>query len=222
MLIAVAMLAGVLLIFAWWLFHHSFINFKVFTPGYIRDQVLSFGSWAAFVYIVVYVINAILIFPPNAPITLSAGLIFGPYGGAVLIMISALIAASITFWIGRSIEKKFLDRMLKGRWRDVGDKLEKNGFITVMLLRVVPIVPFEFLNYLCGLSRIKYSDYFWATFIGMIPGAIVMGYFGGTLGNVNQWSELFTPRIIIGVILGLLLILLPGIILIIRSRNTKL
>jgi len=218
--IGCAIALAVVIILAWWLFHSNTINVKMFTPGYIRDWVLAFGPWSVLVYIGIYVYNLVLIFPPNVPIALSAGLIFGHLAGAALIMVSALIGTSLTFWIGRSIERKYLDQLIQGRWKDVSDKLEHNGFITVLFLRVIPIVPFEILNYLCGLSRIRYRDFFCATLLGMIPSAVLYGFFGGTLGEINEWRDIFSFKIILGMGLAAIFITVTALVIFLRSKKT--
>ncbi|MBF0388095.1 MAG: TVP38/TMEM64 family protein [Candidatus Omnitrophica bacterium] len=220
-LIILGLTAGVLVLVAWWMFHCNCINLKFFTPAFIRDKVLSFGPWSMLVYIAVYVINTLLIFPPNAPISLAAGLIFGPVKGAALIMISALIGTSLAFFIARMVERKFLDQFLQGRWKDVSDKLQNNGFMTILFLRIVPIVPFEILNYLSGLSRIRFKDFFLGTLFGMMPGAIVTGFFGGTLGEINSLGDILSPKLLLGVGLAIFFIGVPGIYYYLRLKATK-
>lgn len=205
---------------AWWMFYCNCINFKFLTPAFIRDKVLSFGPWSVLVYIGVYVINTLLIFPPNAPISLSAGLIFGPVKGAALIMISALIGTSLAFLVARLVERKFLDQFLQGRWKDVSDKLQNNGFMTILFLRIVPIVPFEILNYLSGLSRIKYKDFFWGTFLGMMPGAIVTGFFGGSLGEIESLRDILSPKLLLGAGLIALFVAVPGLYYYMRIKRS--
>jgi uncharacterized membrane protein YdjX (TVP38/TMEM64 family) len=220
-LIIPGLAAGVLVFVAWWMFHCNCINLNFLTPAFIRDKVLSFGPWSMLVYIGVYVINTILVFPPNAPISLSAGLIFGPVKGAALIMISALIGTSLAFFIARMVERKFLDQFLQGRWKDVSDKLQNNGFMTILFLRIVPIVPFEILNYLSGLSRIRFKDFFLGTLLGMIPGAIVTGFFGGALGEINRLGDILSPTLLLGAGLVVVFVAVPGIYYYLKFKANK-
>ncbi|NTU49654.1 MAG: TVP38/TMEM64 family protein [Desulfobulbaceae bacterium] len=220
-LIILGLAAGVLLLVAWWIFHCNCVNIKFLTPAFVRDKVLSFGSWAVVVYISVYVINTLLIFPPNAPISLAAGLIFGPAMGAALIMISALIGTSLAFFIARLVERKFLDQFLQGRWKDVSDKLQNNGFMTILFLRIVPLVPYEILNYLSGLSRIRFKDFFLGTLFGMMPGAIVTGFFGGTLGEINSLGDILSPKLLLGAGLIVFFVGVPGIYYYLKIKGAK-
>lgn len=216
-LVTACIAAALFIIAAWWIFHGNFVNLKFFTPAFVRETVLSYGHWSVLVYILIYVFNTILVFPPNAPISLSAGLIFGHLGGAVIILVSAAIGTSAAFFIGRSVERKFLDQLLQGKWKGFSEKLEKNGFMTVLFLRLIPIVPFEILNYICGLSRISYKDFIAGTLLGMIPGAVVTAYFGGALGDINSLADLFSPRILAAGAVLILFVVIPAGYIFFRS-----
>ncbi len=197
-----------LLLVVWWIFHSESISFKFLTPAYIKEKIGAFGNWAFVVYIAVYIANTILIFPPNAPISLSAGLLFGPLWGFVTIMVSIALSTSVAFWIARSLGRKFVDKYIKGRWEDIAQKLAKKGFVTVFCLRLVPVIQYEILNYICGISTIKFRDFFLGTILGMIPGAIVIAFLGGKLAEVESIQDLFSFKIMIA---GAVLFLFIGI-----------
>jgi len=218
-LITAGLVTAVFIVVAWWMFDFNFVNLKFFTPAFIRETVLSYGHWSVLIYIGIYVINAILIFPPNAPISLSAGLIFGHFWGAVIILVSAVIGTSAAFFIARLVERTFLDQLLQGKWKNFSDKLEKNGFLTILFLRLIPIVPFEVLNYLSGLSRISYKDFILGTFLGMIPGAVATAYLGGTLGDINSLGDLFSPKILIAAGLLILFVVTPAVYIFVRFKH---
>ncbi|MDE2223454.1 MAG: TVP38/TMEM64 family protein [Candidatus Omnitrophica bacterium] len=218
-LIAAGIAAALFITVAWWIVHYDWVSLKFLTPSFIREKVLSYGQWSVLAYLAIYLINTLLIFPPNAPISLSAGLIFGHLWGGVIILVSAGISTSAAFFIARCVERKYLDRLLQGKWRDFSDKLAKKGFLTILLLRLVPIVPFEILNYASGLSRISYKDFLLGTFLGMIPGAFVTAYFGGTLGDLDSFDDLLSPKILITAGLLVLFLSIPAIYLFVRFKR---
>ena len=160
----------------WYFVQCKCIDFKLITPTSIRDYIQSFGQLSVVAYLVAYVLNTISVFPPIAPLSLAAGFAFGSVWGAALLMVAALIGTSLTFIISRFFGRKFIEKMLKGKFKDLDEKLEKNGFLTVLFFRVIPLIPYEVLNYACGLSKIKFKDYFFATFLGLIPGVIVAAF----------------------------------------------
>lgn len=154
------------------------INLKSLTPAALRDFIQSFGKLAVLAYIIAYSLNTVSIMPPIAAFSLTAGLAFGAVWGALYLMMGAMIGTTATFMISRYFGRNLIEKMLKGKFKDLDEKLAKNGFLTILFFRVVPLVPYEVLNYAGGLSRIKFKDYFFATFLGLIPGVIISAFFG--------------------------------------------
>ena len=202
-----------------WLVKCQCINLKSLTPASIRDYMQGFGKLAAIIYVLAYVLNTISIIPPIAPLSLTAGLAFGSASGALYLMLGAMIGTSLTFMISRLFGRDLIAKVSKGRFKNLDEKLEKNGFTTVLFFRVVPIVPYEVLNYAGGLSRIRFKDYFWATFLGLIPGVIIAAFFGGSLGEVKGITDLFTPRFLIAVGFMILIITVPLVYRRVRNRR---
>ncbi len=213
---------GILIILAvGWFFQCQCVDLKAFTPAAIRDYILSFGQWAVVVYILAYALNTISILPPIAPLSLAAGLVFGAVWGSVYLMIAALIGTSMTFAISRFWGRKLADKILQGKFKDLDDKLEKNGFLTILFLRAIPLVPYEVLNYASGLSKIRFKDYFLATFLGLIPGVVIAAFFGGSLGDIKTFKDIFSPKLLIAVGLMALIIAVPTIYQMIKNRESK-
>ncbi|MFA5008474.1 MAG: hypothetical protein WC546_04570 [Candidatus Omnitrophota bacterium] len=75
-------------------------------PQHIRDYVLSFGKVSAVIYIFLYVLNTIVLFPPIGALSLSAGIIFGKFWGVILLSIASSIGTSCTFFISRLLLQK--------------------------------------------------------------------------------------------------------------------
>ena len=201
-----------------WLVKTQFNDFRQFTPDSIRDLLETFGKKAAVIYILAYAVNTILPFPPLAILSLTAGLAFGKFWGAVYLFIGGMIGSSAAFFISRSLDKAIIDRMLKGKVRELDEKMKTRGFITVLFFRIIPIIPHEVLNYASGLTKISFRDYFLATLIGLIPGVIISAYFGGELGKVDSIWDLVSFKFIITAVVIVAVILTP---MIYRAINRK-
>ncbi|PJC48857.1 MAG: hypothetical protein CO035_01255, partial [Candidatus Omnitrophica bacterium CG_4_9_14_0_2_um_filter_42_8] len=91
--------------------------------------------------------------------------------------------------------------------------------ITILFFRIVPLVPYEVLNYACGLSKIKFRDYFLATFLGIIPGVIVSAFFGGSLGEIKSMRDIFSPKFLVAIGLMIFIMAIPIIYRVIRKRT---
>jgi uncharacterized membrane protein YdjX (TVP38/TMEM64 family) len=177
------------------------------SPEAARIWISQFGVAAPFIYVALYAVNTVTLIPPIGILSLAAGLAFGPIVGFAVIMAGATIGTSVTFFIGRRLGRAFVERRLKGRFKSLDESLEKKGFATVFFFRVIPIVPYEVLNYASGLSKIRFRDYAVATFTGLIPGAGVAAFFGDSL------TRPLSPRFILAIAALILLVGLPTIYL---------
>ena len=205
----------------WWLVKCQCVNLRAIAPAAIRDYIQGFGRLAAVVYIVAYALNTISLIPPIAALSLTAGLAFGKLWGAVYLMIGAMLGTSSTFFISRFFGRGLVERLLKGKFKQLDDLLEKKGFATILFFRIVPIMPYEVLNYAGGLSKMKFRDYFFATLLGLIPGVIIAAFFGGTLGEVKSIKDLLSPQFMAASAALILVIAIPIIYKYIKERKGK-
>lgn len=203
-LVGIFLVAGI-----WWVVKCHCINFKRFSPAAVRDYLKGFGNLAVGIYILAYCLNTISILPPIAILSLSAGLIFGAVWGAIYLMLGAMLGVTCTFFISRFFGRSIIDKLLKGRFKELNNLLERRGFMAILFLRIVPIMPYEALNYVSGLTKIRFRDYFLASLFGFIPGVIVASFFAGTLGEVRSLKDLFSSRSAIASLALISLILIP-------------
>lgn len=213
LLIGLLLVAGV-----WWVVKCQCVNLKSFTPAALRDFIQSFGSLAVLAYIIAYALNTISIVPPIAALSLTAGLAFGAAWGALYLMLGAILGTTATFMISRYFGRSLIEKMLKGKFKELDEKLAQKGFMTILFFRVIPLVPYEVLNYASGLSSIKFRDYFLATLLGLIPGVIISAFFGGSLGEIKTFKDIFAPKFLIAVGLIIGIIAVPVLYRMIRKR----
>lgn len=216
----IRLLIGLLIVAGgWWIVKCQCVDLASLTPASLRDFIQSFGRLAVLVYIVAYALNTISIMPPIAALSLTAGLAFGEVWGAVYLMLGALIGTSATFLIARYFGRSLIDKILKRKFKDLDDKIARNGFMTILFFRVVPLVPYEVLNYAAGLSRIKFKDYFLATLFGLVPGVVIAAFFGGSLGDIRSFKDIFAPKFLIAIGLMISIIAIPAIYSIFRKKT---
>ena len=193
----------------WFLVRYRYLNLNSFAPASIRDYIQSYGDLAVIAYITAYVLNTISVIPPIAPLSLAAGLAFGAVKGAIYLMIGAMIGTSITFGLSRFFARGLAEKMIKGKFKSFDDKLRRNGFTTILFFRIIPLVPYEILNYASGLSNIRFRDYFLASFLGFIPGVVIAALFGGSLGEVGSVKDLLSLRFLTAAVLIIIIFMLP-------------
>ncbi len=206
------LIIGVVVGIGWFSWQHR----ASLSPEVLRAWIGRFGAGAPFVYVLLYALNTVTLLPPIAVMSLTAGLAFGSVMGFLGIMAGAMVGSAATFFISRKLGRGFVEKRLQGKFKSLDEKLEKRGFATVLFFRVVPLVPYEVMNYAPGLSRISFRDYWVATFLGLLPGAAVSAFFGNSLATLKSHPKNF----IIGLAAMVALIAIPTIYLKVRSKKT--
>ncbi len=156
-----------------------------------------FGAAGFLAFGAAYVFAAVLLIPVW-PLSITGGLVFGLWG-FVIVPLSATLGASAAFLISRYLARGRIRSWLAGRprYRAVDKAVAEEGWKIVALLRLSPLVPYNLMNYFCGMSRVSFSTYVVATFLGTIPvtamyvylGFVGQAVAGGKMGW-PQWSLL--------------------------------
>lgn len=222
LVIGVAVLSG--LIFA-------LRNFQIPDCTTIQNYLESWGYWAPVLFIALYVV-ATVAFIPGLLVTMMAGLAFGPWWGTLIVSIGSTIGATLAFIVARYIARESVESFLsKQAWFiKFKDSIEENGFNFVVFVRLVPIFPFNGLNYACGLVPLKIKDYILGSMLGMLPGTFAYVYLGATgcqlIDSVIQGKTSFSQfpaevrnSLLIAIVLLAILSFLP--ILLKKFRNKK-
>jgi uncharacterized membrane protein YdjX (TVP38/TMEM64 family)/Fe-S oxidoreductase len=171
----------------------------------LRELIHGYGALAPFIYMLVYTLAPTL-FLPGLPITIAGGILFGPFWGVVYTITSATAGACLAFLISRYIARDWVDKKLRSpRWRQLDKGVEKHGWKIVAFTRLVPLFPFNLLNYAFGLTKIKFMHYALTTFVCMLPACIAFIVFSSSL------LDLFRGRISFTFIAGIILILLVSL-----------
>ena len=166
------------------------------TPERVRAYILSFGGLAPVIYLAAY--GQPLVPLPASIMTIAAGLAFGPLWGLLAALLGATVRACSQFLIARLLGREAVAQLLKGRVAALDQKIGEHGFQTVLLIRLIPNLPYDVQNYGLGFSRVAFGPYAVATMLGIIPASFAFVYFGYSLTDPRQ---LWKP------VLGLLLIL---------------
>ena len=165
----------------------------------IRDYILSYGNFAPIVFIVLFTIVPLTLFPDSI-LAIAGGLIFGLYEGTIYIMIGALFGSTLSFYISRQYGSWLKEKLKNEKFLDIDKNIKKNGFLIIFLLRLIPLVPFDIISYSAGFSSIKYKDFILATFIGIIPGVVVFANIGSESLNLGTKSFYFSIACLLGLI----------------------
>jgi uncharacterized membrane protein YdjX (TVP38/TMEM64 family) len=167
------------------------------------------SAWAPLLYVVVYAaMTAVAL--PGSILTIVGGAVFGFGWGVVLVTIAANIGATAAFLLARVLGREGIERLLGGRLKGLDAATAQHGFVGLLILRLIPLVPFNALNFGSGLTAMRWRDYALATVIGILPGTIVYVFSADALmqGATGASSEART-RLFVAAGLFLLLTLVP-------------
>jgi uncharacterized membrane protein YdjX (TVP38/TMEM64 family) len=148
-----------------------------FDAAALQAWVEGAGAAGPVVFVVIYAAATVL-FLPGAVITLAGGALFGPVWGTLWNLSGATLGALLAFLIARHLGADWVTRRAGQRLRSLNEGVSAEGWRFVAFVRLVPLFPFNLLNYALGITRIPLLQYVVASYICMLPGAIAYTYLG--------------------------------------------
>ncbi len=186
----------------------------------LKQTINEAGIYAPIIFMLLYILSTVLILPVSL-LTLAAGALFGPYLGTFYSLLAATIGATIALLISRYLAGDMVKKYSKGKVKTIIDGVNEEGWQFVAFIRLVPLFPFNIVNYIFGLTSIRLLPYFLTSFIFMLPGGFAycyLGYVGGHAAS-GETKGLIT-KIIIGLSLLAVVIFIPKLILKYRKKKT--
>jgi len=164
-----------------------YVTANQLSPLQVVQQLLGFlknGLWGVIIYIVLYAIRPLILFPSTI-LTLAGGFVFGPFLGVLYTIIASNISSTIAFYVGQFFGKGLLrDDGSDGLVQRYARRLRENSFETVMIMRFI-FLPYDFVSYLSGFLKIKFIPFILATALGSIPGTIAFVGFGASIESFD-------------------------------------
>ena len=200
---------------------------QFFTLEYLKtekDNILVFYEQnklsTIVVYMLVYIGAAALSLPGAAILTLAGGAIFGLFAGTIIVSFASTIGATLAFLVSRFVLRDSVQTKFAGKLRSINEGMDKEGVFYLFTLRLIPIFPFFMINLVMGLTRIKVSQFFFVSQIGMLPGTLVFVNAGSQLANINSLAGILSPGLIFSfVLLGLFPLIAKKVIELFKSRQ---
>lgn len=162
----------------------KFFNFQGILTNAL-ESIANLGPWGPAAFILIYIIATVL-FIPGSLLTLGSGVLFGVGGGTVCVSIGSVLGATCAFLIGRYLTRDWVSKQIAGnvKFQAIDSAVASEGWKIVLLTRLSPIFPFNLLNYAFGVTQVSLKDYFFASWIGMIPGTVMYVYIGSLAGSL--------------------------------------
>ncbi len=152
----------------------------------LREAMEGLGAVAIPAFVVLYVGVSLLPVGPSGVLTVVGGALFGFVLALGSVLVAAVVASSLAFLIGRALGREAVQGLSNERIRSLDAKVGRHGFATVLLARLVPVIPFTTANYAFGVTSIRWPTYVGATALGIVPGTAVyvaVGAYGADPGS---------------------------------------
>lgn len=180
------------------------------SPQQLQQFLQELGSWAAIGYIALFTILPAFFFPV-AVLALAGGLLFGLWWGSLYTFLGAILNCTLMFFLARYAGRKRVEDLIRRKltlqWQKrLEDLNSSGGFLLLILLRLIPAVPYNLINYAFGLSSMGYGTYILASAIGIIPGTFAFINIG------DKALDVTSPDFWIAIGLLLLLLAVTGIL----------
>ena len=158
------------------------------------EKVHGAGALGVVLFVAVYLVAPVVLLPASV-LTLGAGFLYGRLYGTLLASPVSVAAASIAFFLGRTLARRAVERRLKSdrRFSAIDKAVADNGFKIVFLLRLSPVIPFNLLNYALGLTQVPFRTYLLASFLGMLPGTFLYVSLGAAATSAADLGKAHGP-----------------------------
>ena len=169
-----------------------FFVFSRISAEELQGMIASSGDWAPLVYIGVFTLLPAFFFPV-AVLALAGGLLFGLWLGSIYTLIGAVLNCALMFLLARHVGRKQIEALIQQKlspaWQSrLAAAGGQKGFLLLIILRLIPAVPYNLINYAFGLTKMSFPVYMLASVIGIIPGTLVFINIGDKALDVSSPS----------------------------------
>lgn len=148
----------------------------------LRDWAQSLGPWFPLAFLIAHIVVTVVPIPRTA-FTLAAGLLFGPALGVLIAVVASTASAVLALVLVRAAGWRF-DRLVRYRALHRADqRLRERGWVSVLSLRLIPVLPFSAVNYAAAASAVGIVPYTLATLAGLLPGTAAVVFLGDALAG---------------------------------------
>jgi uncharacterized membrane protein YdjX (TVP38/TMEM64 family) len=174
----------------------------------LLDNWLAQHPWLSpLLFLIFYIVMTMLFFPASL-LSLMGGALFGPFWGTLYNQTAAMLGATLNFITARYLTGDWPEKHLSKKIKHLKAGVEAKGWRFVLLIRLVPGIPFSILNYSLGLTRIRLIHFVTVSFVCILPRVIGYSYVG-YLGRKSLASEAIDPQLFPALLLLTAVILLP-------------
>lgn len=189
----------------------AFLNRNRLDSESLQMYVQNLGAWAPLGFITLFALATVL-FLPGTIFGLTGGALFGPLWGSAWNLIGATVGATLAFLIARYVVSDWVARRAGGRLKELIEGVEAEGWHFIAFVRLVPLFPFNLLNYALGLTRIHLGEYVLTSLIAMVPGTVAYTWLGHAGRQAATGGEAWVRSLLTALTMLALVTLLPRLL----------
>ncbi len=201
-LLIVLILGFFILLFFYLDFHH-WMSFEKIEElqALAQNQFKENPLFFMFFFFISYMLMAALSLPGAAVMTLLCGALFGFFKGVIIASFASSIGATLCFILSRFLLKDWVEAKFGHKLKPIQDGFEKDGFMYLFSLRLIPAVPFFLVNILMALTRIKVFSFYWVSQLGMLIGTALFVNAGTQLATIESPKDILSPSLVASLVL---------------------
>lgn len=188
-----------------------------FDAAALQAWVEGAGAAGPVLFMGLYAVATVL-FLPGAVLTLAGGALFGPLWGTLWNLTGATLGAALAFLISRHLGADWVARRAGPRLQRLNEGVASEGWRFVAFVRLVPLFPFNLLNYALGLTRISFVTYLLSTWVFMLPGAFAYTWLGHAGREALSGGDGLVRNVTIALSLLAAVALLPSLVRKLRAK----
>jgi len=165
------------------IYHLILVISSGLTVDRLRELIAPWGPWAAVASIVIMIVLTFLPLPAD-PLIIANGAAFGFWEGLAVSMIGAVLSGCVAFGLGRILGRPVALRLVPASVVDWVDGIaERGAWMAILLLQLVPFIPFSLLNFLLGLSTLSWPTFLWTLAASILPADAILVALGHGVGK---------------------------------------
>jgi uncharacterized membrane protein YdjX (TVP38/TMEM64 family) len=196
-----------------WLSLEDYITFEALKKNSeaLKQFVHTHYIESVLVFILFFISTAF--FVPGAIVsTIAGGFLFGVLMGTIYVNIGSTIGATIAFLSARYLLGNWIQHRYAKQLLMFNEEIARHGHNYLIVLRIIPVLPFFIVNYLSGLTKISTRKFVLITSLSMLPGSVVYTFAGQELGTLRSPGDAFSLKFFVAFGLVALFVLLPVIV----------
>jgi uncharacterized membrane protein YdjX (TVP38/TMEM64 family) len=155
------------------------------SPAQVEEFVASWGMWGVAASMALMVLHSFVPIPAEV-IAIANGMMFGPWWGTLVTwagaMLGAISAFAVARWLGRPVVRRFV-----AEERRAGIEAWTRRPGSLLLLRLIPVVSFNLVNFAAGLAGTSWWTFLWTTALGILPLTVVSVVLGARIFEIAWW-----------------------------------